>query len=95
VSETNKILVVDDDPGMCETLADVLTARGQHVVTAGRGRDALHELRDQRVGATIIDLNLPDISGLDLLERIRQASPSGRRGHPASGRRARRASARD
>jgi PAS domain S-box-containing protein len=70
------ILVVDDDPGMLETLGDVLERKGHRVHTADRGRAALDRLgQPSAVDLAIVDFELPDISGLDLLGSLKATSP--------------------
>ncbi len=78
--ETAKLLVVDDDEGMRRTLADVLRAKGYAVETASRGSEALARARVQQLRASpfdaaIVDINLPDLSGLALLENTKTLSP--------------------
>src|SRR6185436_6550115 len=69
------ILVVDDERNIRRTLDLVLRGEGYQVAEAATAEDALHILES---GATpvelaIVDLMLPGMSGLDLLERVRQA----------------------
>ncbi len=70
------ILVVDDDPGILETLEDVLLKQGHRVHAANLGNVALNRLvQSPPVDVAIIDFKLPDISGLDLLNRLKGVSP--------------------
>ncbi|MFZ1059524.1 MAG: response regulator, partial [Candidatus Rokuibacteriota bacterium] len=69
------ILIIDDDRGMRETVADILGLRGYVVETAERGEDGLEKVRTRPFDATIVDIKLPDISGLDLLKALKEASP--------------------
>jgi PAS domain S-box-containing protein len=70
------ILVVDDDPGMLETLGDVLAREGHRVHAANRGSVALTRLaQSPPVDVAIVDFKLPDISGLELLNRLKAGSP--------------------
>jgi PAS domain S-box-containing protein len=70
------ILIIDDDQGTCETVGDILQLRGHQVSTAMRGRAGLERLAVQPIDAAIIDLKLPDIPGLALLDAIKQTAPS-------------------
>jgi DNA-binding NtrC family response regulator len=70
-----RILIVDDDVGTCETLADVLRARGQVVLAATSGGEGLRILARHPVDVAIVDVKLPDMSGLELLDAIKKASP--------------------
>lgn len=70
------ILVVDDDAGILETLEDVLLKEGHRVHTAKLGTAALNRLvQSPPVDVAIVDFRLPDISGLDLLNRLKVVSP--------------------
>ena len=70
-----RVILVDDDLGMRETLADVLRVKGYHVEAAASGRDALKQLAADPFDVAVVDIKLPDISGLGLLEEIKRTSP--------------------
>lgn len=73
-----RVLVIDDHPLFCEALAITLrSALGvASVATAGRLAEALAALdRDPPPDVILLDLNLPDVSGLDGLLRLRAARP--------------------
>ncbi|SIQ21782.1 DNA-binding response regulator, OmpR family, contains REC and winged-helix (wHTH) domain [Aeromonas sp. RU39B] len=73
----NKILVVDDDPGVCQLLTDVLSEHVFDVISAMAARPALEQLqRDNDIALVLLDLRLPDMSGLQLLQQIRQYYPN-------------------
>jgi len=76
MGERGSILVIDDDVGTCETISDVLERRGHSVVTATQARSALEVLTERSVDAAILDLQLPDVSGLVLLRAIKTSSPT-------------------
>jgi DNA-binding response OmpR family regulator len=64
------ILVVDDDPGICELLRQALGGEGGYRVTCvGRGLDALWHLEHDRPAVAIIDVVLQDMSGVRLAKR--------------------------
>ena len=67
-----KVLVVDDDLKMRETLYDALTGQGHAVSTAGTGGQALEMLKVQRPQLVLLDAVLPGLSGLDTAARIRE-----------------------
>jgi CheY-like chemotaxis protein len=69
---TPRVLVVDDEPLLRELLQVHLVQEGFHVETAETGEDALAQLREHRPDLVLLDLMLPGISGLDVLETIRQ-----------------------
>ena len=75
MNQPARVLVIDDDEGTCDTLADVLRLRGSSVETATAGRAGLSLLAARRPDVAIVDIKLPDISGLELLAAIKAASP--------------------
>ena len=81
--DTPILLVVEDDPVLSTFLADNLTADGFELVLADCLRDGLRELEFRRPDLAIVDLGLPDGSGLELLARVRQADRVASRLDPA------------
>ena len=75
MSDAARVLIVDDDAGACETLGDVLDAKGYVVHKACDGRAGLEAVWRERIDVAILDIQLPDISGLELLESIKRAFP--------------------
>jgi PAS domain S-box-containing protein len=75
MSERATILIVDDDPGTCETVADALELKGHAVHTGHQGWDGLALLETVAIDVAIVDIQLPDITGLKLLEAIKRAVP--------------------
>ena len=69
------ILVVDDEPTLRETLADGLEAEGFTVVTAADGREALTQFRASRPDLIVLDLMLPELSGVEVCRIVRAESP--------------------
>ncbi|MCB1897568.1 MAG: response regulator [Zoogloeaceae bacterium] len=61
---TQTILLVEDDDTLRGTVAKFLTRQGFEVVTASDGGSALEQLRSRRFAVTLLDLHLPDITGL-------------------------------
>lgn len=70
------ILIIDDDPGLRKTLADILKVKGYETLASKDGAEGLSLLQKNAVDLTLIDLGLPDISGLDVLSRIKADHPS-------------------
>jgi DNA-binding response OmpR family regulator len=68
------ILVVDDEPTLRETLAEALAADGFRVVTAADGREALARFRGERPDLVLLDLMLPELSGIEVCRIIRAES---------------------
>ena len=65
------LVLVEDDERIRRSVAQGLTERGYEVRAAPTGRDGLNLVREARPDAMILDLGLPDISGSELLRRIR------------------------
>jgi DNA-binding response OmpR family regulator len=68
------ILVVDDEPVLRETLAEALDADGFRVVTAADGREALSQFREHQPDLVVLDLMLPELSGIEVCRIIRAES---------------------
>jgi len=68
------ILVVDDEPTLRETVAEAMALEGYAVVTAATGSEALARFRDRRPDLILLDLMLPEVSGVDVCRVIRAES---------------------
>jgi len=68
------LLVVEDDDQLRKALALTLRARGYDVRTAANGADAIAAVQAVRLDAVILDLGLPDIDGVEVIERVRATS---------------------
>ena len=66
-----RVLVVDDDPQILKAVRTSLGAHGFEVVTAGNGETAVDMLAREPVDVVLLDLGLPGIDGLDVIERVR------------------------
>lgn len=66
-----KVLVVDDEPAIRRFLRTSLSAQGYQVSEAENAAAALDALRRGSTDVLVLDLGLPDISGFDIIERIR------------------------
>ncbi len=64
------ILVVDDDPGARQSL-EVILEDDYHVLSAGSGFEALDLLQKESVDLVLLDVNMPDMDGLEVLRRIK------------------------
>jgi DNA-binding response OmpR family regulator len=70
-TQTHSILIVDDNQLITQALRAVLVKAGFIVTTFDAGLAALRHVAEQRPDAAIIDIHLPDISGLVLTQRMR------------------------
>jgi PAS domain S-box-containing protein len=75
MSESMRVLIVDDDAALRTTLGDILRIKGFAPLPVGTGRQALEEAGRQEISVAVIDLRLGDMSGLEVLRRLRQMSP--------------------
>lgn len=66
------LLVVEDDPVLGKALCRGLTEAGHHVTLVRNGRTGLEQARSQKFDAVILDLMLPDLPGLDVLNSLRR-----------------------
>src|SRR5262245_59653399 len=62
------VLVVDDEPGILDSLTKIFAREGLRVLTAADGAAGLELLRKHRVGVLITDLMMPRTTGMDLLK---------------------------
>ncbi len=69
------VLIVDDDSYVLEPLSILLREYGYHVISCGDAESALLSLRRQKVSVVLTDINMPLISGIDLLSRISAIDP--------------------
>ena len=75
VGNKRRILIVDDEAAVCALLGERLGPAGFDCQTSSSGEDALELLDSQTFDAIISDLNMPGISGLELLESARKKHP--------------------
>ena len=67
-----KILFIEDEPALQETLGDFLGGRGHTVLSALDGEAGLEMVRRERPDLVLLDLILPRLHGIELLERMRK-----------------------
>lgn len=71
-----RILVADDDPSVREMLKQFLEEKGFEVETAADGNEALAKAKRYRPHVLITDIKMPGLSGLEVLEQLRERDPS-------------------
>ncbi|NKY28872.1 response regulator transcription factor [Nocardia gamkensis] len=70
------VLVVDDEPVLAEMMSMALRYEGWEVTTAGDGRTAIAKAREGRPDVVVLDVMLPDMTGLEVLGKLRAQLPS-------------------
>jgi len=67
-----RILIVDDEPDMCWVLENALRSEGYQILGATSGREALELFREALPNIALIDLSLPDMTGIQLATLMRE-----------------------
>jgi two-component system KDP operon response regulator KdpE len=70
-----RLLVVDDEPNIRSALAKALSFAGYNVEEASSGQEALELLQHKRFDLLVLDMLMPEVSGLDVMRRMRKAHP--------------------
>ncbi len=73
-----RLLIVDDSRSVRETLAASLETVGYEVLTAASGEEAFEHLRSSPIDLALLDLRLPEMSGIEILQFINNESPDTR-----------------
>jgi len=74
--DAETILIVDDESSIREVLSTLLQEAGCRTLDAGTAEEGLKLMNDAAISVAMIDLKLPGMSGIDLLEEIKRRSPS-------------------
>ncbi len=76
MSKKPKILVVDDEINVCKSIASVLEDQGYEIDTALSGEEGLNKHNENQYDLIVADLMMPDITGIELLRRIKSRTPN-------------------
>ncbi|MDR7071055.1 response regulator transcription factor [Fictibacillus barbaricus] len=68
------ILIVDDEPKLLEVVSSYLRKEGFDAIEASNGREAMQYIQKETIDLVVLDLMLPDVSGEEICQRIRQES---------------------
>ncbi|HEX2697292.1 MAG TPA: response regulator transcription factor [Anaerolineales bacterium] len=71
----SNILVVDDENVARQSLADILKLEGYNVASAPNGQAAIEHIRTHPIDLMIVDLRMPGMDGLEVIQVVNQASP--------------------
>ena len=67
---TENILVVDDEQHHLNSLQELMSQNGFNVILAKNGEDAIRRLKTNTIGLLLLDLNMPDVSGNEVMQFI-------------------------
>ena len=71
----SNILVVDDEPIARQSLSDILRLEGYHVIAVASGELAVDHIRKYAVDLIVLDLKMPGMNGMDVVQVVNQISP--------------------
>ncbi len=75
LKEQGNILIVENEPEVCEELGSILVKDGYKVSTVTQGKDALMHLKETIFNLIILDVKLPDLDSLHLLRALKKSNP--------------------
>ncbi len=70
-----RVLIVDDDEGIRETMDDILSLEGYEVDQAGSGMVAIEKCQRQAYDIILLDIRMPEMNGLETLREIKKLDP--------------------
>lgn len=70
-----RILVIDDEPAICELVEHIVASLGYAVTIATNARAGIEAVRKQNFAAAIIDLCIPDVGGFEAIRALRARAP--------------------
>ncbi|MCK4311863.1 MAG: response regulator, partial [Candidatus Cloacimonetes bacterium] len=71
-----KILIIDDEQYICDSCSQVFVKDGYQVDTANNGITGLHKIREIKPDLVLVDLKMPGMSGMEVLEEIKKIDPT-------------------
>ncbi|MBI1807031.1 MAG: response regulator [Ignavibacteria bacterium] len=71
-----RILVVDDEDDLRNILSDVLEKTGYEIKSASNGEEAINLLKKNRFDLTLLDIQMPNLNGIEVLKYIKQHFPA-------------------
>ena len=70
IGDSRSVLIVDDDEGQTEILSFHLKKQGFTTLTENNGKSGLKTAKDERPDLIVLDIHMPDLSGLEICERL-------------------------
>jgi DNA-binding NtrC family response regulator len=77
--QKEKILVVDDDEMVLRSIVNILKIKGYETSIAKDGKEALMKIEDEFFNVLLLDIRLPDMTGIELLSLIKETKPKMRK----------------
>ena len=74
-TDSVKVLVIDDQPGIRRLLAEILTEEGYSVITAINGIEGIAKAQEMQPQIILVDMKMPGIDGLETLRELKQRNP--------------------
>ena len=71
----DRILIVDDDKDLQQTLSAILASEGYEIFAAENGKQAIQEVQSRFPNIVLLDMRLPDMDGMKILEKIKKTIP--------------------
>ncbi|MGE5224766.1 MAG: response regulator [Omnitrophica WOR_2 bacterium] len=71
----NKILIIDDEPNICETMSMILKRAGYITSVAMNAQEGLRQIKSQNFHLVLLDINMPFVSGMQILPEIKRHLP--------------------
>lgn len=68
------IIIIEDEKNICSFIEHILEPQGYRVITANTGREGLQYITSEHPDVILLDLGLPDMDGLKLIEQVRSWS---------------------
>jgi DNA-binding NtrC family response regulator len=78
-AEKGRIIVIDDDEGICKVVAAALKDEGYVVDTASNGKQAIEKSQTNFYNLALVDIRLPDMDGTELLTAMKETTPEMRK----------------
>ncbi len=75
MSRKVKLLIVDDNRDLCESLSDILELMGYEVMTVFNGHQAIAAVEKEQFDLVLMDVKMPGINGIDTLKILKKISP--------------------
>lgn len=71
----NKILIIDDEPNICETMSMILQRAGYMTCVAMNAQEGLRQIKNQNFHLVLLDIHMPFVSGMQILPEIKRHLP--------------------